>query len=111
MRLPHRLGWILAAAGLALAAWGVSGVNAESATRAMATLDARSGSNVTGQVAFWEGPDGVKEVGGRRRQVFLEDSASPVVEDVSEQGPGVQIDTGVESVRLRVQAHVPCPLW
>ena len=62
MRLPQRLGWVLAAAGLALAAWGVSGVNAESATRAMATLDARSGSNVTGQVAFWEGPDGVKVV-------------------------------------------------
>jgi len=62
MRLPQRLGLIFTAAGLALTVYGVSGAKADSGPRAMATLDARSGSNVTGQAAFWEGPDGVKVV-------------------------------------------------
>jgi superoxide dismutase, Cu-Zn family len=53
---------MFAAAGLALAAYGVSGAKADSGPRAMATLDARSGSTVTGQAAFTEGPGGVKVV-------------------------------------------------
>jgi Cu-Zn family superoxide dismutase len=62
MRLPQRLGLILAAAGLALAAYGATRAKAETGPRAVATLDARSGSNVTGQAAFTEGPGGVKIV-------------------------------------------------
>jgi hypothetical protein len=52
------------------------------------------------------GPDGVEEVGGTGGQVLLEDGASLVIKDVGEQGPGMQIDAGVESVRLVVEAHI-----
>lgn len=62
MRLPQRLGLILAAAGFALAAYGVSGAKADSAPGAKATLEPRSGSTVSGHVTFTEGPDGVKVV-------------------------------------------------
>src|SRR5262245_52646236 len=55
-------------------------------------------------------PDGLEEdirIGG---EVLLEDGLALVVEDVGEQGPGVQIDAAVESVLATVGHLMPSPV-
>jgi hypothetical protein len=44
-----------------------------------------------------EGPDGLEEGGGGGGQVARESFLAVAVEDAEEQGPGVQVDAGVES--------------
>jgi hypothetical protein len=51
--------------------------------------------------AVAEGPDGFEEGGGGGRQVAGEALLAVAVEDAEEQGPGVEIDAGVESGRGR----------
>lgn len=63
MELKGRLGWTLAAAaGLTLVAYGASAQKAASAPQAKATLEAKSGSTVTGWATFTEEAGGVKAV-------------------------------------------------
>jgi Cu-Zn family superoxide dismutase len=63
MELKGRLGLTLAAvAGLALVAYGASAQKAAAAPQAKATLEAKSGSTVTGWATFAEQAGGVKAV-------------------------------------------------
>ena len=45
----------------------------------------------------------------RGNEVAVEEDVAGVVEDADVQGPGVQVDAGVESVLLGVEAHHGLP--
>ena len=49
--------------------------------------------------------DGVQENLGARRQIAFEDGGTGVIENVREHTSCVQIDAGIECVRLFVEAH------
>jgi hypothetical protein len=54
--------------------------------------------------------DGLQEGGGVGRQVLLEDGLALGVQDVGEQGPGVQVDAAIKSVLATVGHLVPSPV-
>lgn len=62
MRTATRLSMALAAAGLALAAYGASADKSAAPAQARATIEARSGSTVTGWATFTEQAGGVNVV-------------------------------------------------
>jgi hypothetical protein len=49
--------------------------------------------------------DGVQEGVGAGRQIAFEDSGAGMIENVREHAPCVQIDAGIECVRLLVKAY------
>jgi hypothetical protein len=51
------------------------------------------------------GCDGVEEGVGVGRQIAFEDGSAGVIEDMREHASCVQIDTGIECVRLFVESH------
>jgi hypothetical protein len=52
-----------------------------------------------------EGCQGLEQGFGFGREVFVVDGVAVLVEDAQVQGPGVEIDAGIESVLCGVESH------